>query len=149
MAITAAITGFGAKLQIGDGATPVEAFTTIAEVKNISGPSSTLETVDATNQDSTVAVALGVPARERIASMFDEGTVQIDGNFIADNVQHLAIRNDQRKGTRRNFKLQFSDPTPQVAAFAGFITAFSREHPFDAVASFSMTVTLTGVTTWT
>lgn len=52
MAATVGTSGFGTLLKVGDGASPTEAFTAIAEVKSISGPSMSMETIDATHMES-------------------------------------------------------------------------------------------------
>ena len=42
MAATTGTSGFGTLLQVGDGASPTEAFSTLAEVTGLSGPSHSL-----------------------------------------------------------------------------------------------------------
>jgi predicted secreted protein len=146
---TGAVRGHGALLKIGDGATPAEAFVTIAEIQSITGPSGTLETVEIVTHDTAKVPSTGqVPVAEYLATVFREGSISFNGIFLADNTQHLALRNDQRNGIKRNFQLLFTDVVAQTAAFAAHITELSREHPATAEARFSATLQISGLITW-
>jgi hypothetical protein len=97
------ISAFGTALQIGNGGTP-EAFTTIAEVINISGPTLSLETIDVTSHGSTDAW------REFVAGLKDPGEITFDINFVPTGATHsysTGLINDYDDRTLRNSSLFF------------------------------------------
>ena len=76
---TKAVTSHGTLLKVGDGASP-EVFATIAEVKDISGPGTTLSTEDATNHDSG-------GWREPVPTLLEGGEVTFDLNYYGGTTQ--------------------------------------------------------------
>lgn len=138
---SSAVSGFGTLLQIGDGATPTENFTTIAEVKSISGPSLSADTIDVTNMSSPNGW------REFIQGPKDGGEVTFDVNFLPTNATHNAatgLLRDFKNGTRRNFKLVFPNPGNTTWQFAAIVTGFEVSAPVDDVLGASITLKLTG-----
>ena len=73
-----AISAFGTLLKVGDGG-GTEVFTTIAEVKEISGPSISVDTVELTTHSSSGAW------KEYLPTLIDAGEVTFDVNFIPTN----------------------------------------------------------------
>lgn len=141
--MTLAKIGYGTQLKMGDGASP-EVFTPIAEVHNFGGPGKSQEAVDATHTDS--------PSRtkEKIAGMAEEGDITIDINWVPsdatqDNTDGL--RSKIGSATPTNFEMVF--PDAEQAAFAGIITDMSPAQPIEDRMTASVTITPTGVITWT
>lgn len=77
---TGAKSAYKTQIQISDGASP-PVYTTIAEVKDIQGPSITVDTIDVTSHDSVDGF------REFVAGMIDGAEVTLDCNLIADATQ--------------------------------------------------------------
>ena len=123
---TNADAAWGTLLKIGDAATPVEAFTTIAEVRDITGPGLTMDTVDVTNHDST-------DAWEEVV-----GTIKRSGNVtFTINYDPVAATHDATTGLLkdfddrllRNFQLVFTDTGTTTWAFAAYIVGFTPNNP--------------------
>lgn len=107
------------KVQRGDGATPTEGFTTIAEVTQFKGPSEKAPQLDATSFDSS--------AMEFIAGLPDNGELSFDVNFVGTDAQQQGLRTDLRAGTKRNFKIVLNDQpsggsNPTSVLFAAIVT---------------------------
>ena len=144
---TKAVTAKAVKLQRGDGVTPTEGFTTIAEVTSLNGPNESAEQIDVTSFDST--------AREFVAALVDSGEVSFDMNFVGENAQQQGLRTDQRAGTKRNFKLIIPDRTLEAScstcAFAAIVTALSgpQASGVDGAIPQSCTLKVSGTPAWT
>lgn len=121
----------------------------VVELTSISGPTETLDTIDLTSHDSTLAF------REFVAGLHDGGEISIEGNFIPTNggVQHH-MHEDFQSGTAKDFIIKFpawvdtSHEYPEITG-SGIITAFSPDFPFDGKISISATIKVTGVPTLT
>jgi predicted secreted protein len=139
--MTDAISGYGTLFQVGDAATP-EVFTTIAEIKSISGPSLSLDTADATNMASTGGW------REVIPTILNGGDITLEVNYDPADATLGAgsggLIDDMENKTLRNFKLVMSDSGTTTWTFAGYVTAFSPDFSFDDVVTASITVTISG-----
>lgn len=141
--MTLAKIGFGTQFKMGDGNSP-EVFTTIAEVHGFSGPGKSQEAVDATHTDSPDRT------KEKITGIAEEGDIQIDINWIPsdatqDNTDGL--RSKIGSATPTNFQMVF--PDSEQAEFAGIITDMSPTSPIEDRMTASVTITPTGVITWT
>ncbi len=105
--MTAGVVGLGTLLKIGDGATP-EVFTTIAEVKDITGPGLTREFAEFTNQSSAGGY------REYKPTFKNSGDVTFKCNFLPDDATQgfstTGMLKDYEDGTLRNFELVYPDP---------------------------------------
>lgn len=137
MAATAGTSGFGTLLKIGNGAT-VEVFTTIAEVRNISGPGLSLETIEATHMESPSGY------REYLPSFKEPGEVSFDLNFLPSNTQHKGLKADMDARTKRNFKLVWPNTAGTTWSFSGYITSFQPTAGIDEVLTASCTIKVTG-----
>lgn len=121
-AVTAAI---GTLLKLGDGATS-ETFTTIAEVRDIDGPTLSAEEIDVTNHSTTGNYA------ESIAGLLDAGTVSFDVNYLPANATHNATDGllDEFENRRRsNYQLVLTDSANTTQAFNAFVQQFSMRFP--------------------
>lgn len=137
---TSAISAHGTQLKVGDGADP-EVFTTIAEVKDISGPPQTMDTEEVTNHDSG-------GWKEYIPTLLDAGEVTFDVNYTGDTSQ-TSLRTDQQARTLRTWNIVIPFDTPETLEFSGYITNFSYNFPVAGVASGSLTIKVTGAITST
>lgn len=138
--MTSGISAFGTLLKIGDGG-GTEVFTTIAEVKDISGPSLKLDTEEVTSHSSTGGW------REYIATLLDAGEVTFDVNFIPTNATHSqtsGLLKDLKNKTLRNFQLVFSNVGATTWAFSAFVTGFEPAEPVEGVLAASVTLKITG-----
>lgn len=134
---TAAVGSHGALLKIGNGAQS-ETFTTIGEVKDISGPSTTLNTEDVTSHDSGGWT-------EFIGTTKDGGEVTFDINYFSAATQDQ-LETDLANATRRNFQLErpLSGGLKDTRSFAAYVTAFEPSSPVSGVLTASVTLRTTG-----
>ncbi len=139
---TSAISSHGTLLKIGDGAGS-ETFTTIAEVKDISGPSYELAVEEVTNHDSA-------GWREYIPTLLDVGEITFDINYYSATTQDQ-LETDLRAKTKRNWKLVFPLPASgtDTRAFAAYITGIELQAPVEGVLSMSLTLRPVGADTKT
>lgn len=141
--MTQAVSAYGTLLKIGDGGGS-EVFTTIAEVTNITGPGSELETIDVTSHDSTGA------KREFIAGLIDMGEITLSLNFNALTTQGFAggLYNDHMSRTKRNFQLVLPTTSNKTGSFAAYVTNFEPDAPVDGALTADVTLKVTGAVTW-
>lgn len=140
-----AIAGFGTLLQIGDGATPTENFTTIAEVRDISGPALALNTVEVTHHGSPGHFA------EFVGTTLSGGEVTFTINFLPTHPTHNAATGllaDMLSRTVRNFQLVFPDPGATTWSFSALVTAFTPAEPVQDALTASVTLQITGEPTF-
>lgn len=140
---TSAVSSFGTLLQIGDGATPTENFTTIAEVLDISGPSLSADTEDVTNHDSAGKT------EEVIVTILRNGEITFDLNWIPTHATHnttAGLHRDYKNRTRRNFKVVLTNPSASVIGpFAAYVIGFETDQPVGGKLGASITLKPTGV----
>lgn len=137
MSTTQGTSGFGTLLKIGDGG-GTEVFTAIAEVKSISGPSLSLETIDATHMSSPSG------HREILPSFKNAGEVSFDVNFLPGVGTQASLFTDWTNRTLRNFQLAFPDGNSTVWSFAAYVTNLSVNAPMDDVLGASVTLSISG-----
>ena len=135
---------FGAEFQRGDGATPTEAFTAVADILDISGPTVEVEEIDVTSHGSPNRW------REFIPGLKNGGEVTFELNFQADETTHTQIQTDINSNQVRNYRIVLPaiDATTYQWTFAGFPTAFEPEVPFEDKATASVTFKVTGQVTF-
>lgn len=136
-----ALNSFGTLLKIGDGATPTEGFTTIAEVLDISGPALKANTEDVTSHSSTGGW------EESIPTTLAAGEVTFDVNFIpttATQSQTSGLLRDLKNKTKRNFQLVFPDTGSTTWPFAAYVTGFEPKAPVKGKLSAAVTLMITG-----
>lgn len=130
----------GTLLQIGDGATPTEGFTTIAEVKDID-LGLAQEPIEVTNHSSTDGW------RERIGGLLDGGEVTFEVNFLpADDTQDFpaGLLKDMVDRTKRNFKVVFTDTANTEWLIPALVSSFEPSAPVDGALTASVTLTAAG-----
>ena len=141
--MTDAVIGHGAILKRGDGAGS-EAFTAIAEVISISGPSFSRDVVDATHMGSTSGW------REFIGGLKSAGEVSFEINYnpaVASHDSSGGLIDDIDQTAARNFKLVFPNADTTEWAFSGWMTSFDINIPLEDRMTASCTIALSGVPT--
>lgn len=140
----AAFASYGSLLQMGDGATPTEIFTTIAGVKDISGPAMSRDLEEVTSHSSPNGYEEHVPTIKR------SGEVTFDLNFDPANATHgtaatgLAGKVDADDPT--NYRLVFPriGTTGYQWVFAAYVTGFETSAPVAGIFGASVTMKITG-----
>jgi predicted secreted protein len=137
--MTSALAAFGTLLKMGNGVTTTaETFTTIAEVKDISGPSLSLNTVDVTAHD-------GSGWRDFVATLLDGGEVTFEVNYVPTNATHnntAGLIKMMTGRTLRNYQLVF--PGPTTWTFPAYVTGFEPAAPVDGALTASVTMKISG-----
>lgn len=134
--MSSGMSAFGTELEIGDGGTP-EAFTTVAEASNFSGPDLSLDPLEITHHGSEA------PWKEFVGGLLDGGQLSLDVNFIPTDHSHAGDHADSILHTMtnrsvRNFKLTWPDAT--IWSFAALVIAFSPKAPVDGKLAASITL---------
>ena len=137
---TSAVSSHGTFLKVGDGAGGGEAFTTIAEVLDITGPGTTLNTEDATSHDSA-------GWKEIIPTLKENGEVTFDINYYKHATQ-TSLRADLEARTKRNFQLVFPGSVAETASFSGYVTSFEYAAPVEGILRASATIAVSGGITY-
>lgn len=132
---TQAISGVGAELQYGDGAS-VETFTKFAEVNRIAGPTMVRNLIRATSLDSTGGY------EEYIPGLRDGGEVTANANYRRDSYDTLLA--DFESDTARNYRIVLPDTDGTTFEFAGFIMQFPLTIPPDDKVTYDITIKITG-----
>lgn len=111
----------GSLLEMGDGGTPTENFTVIAEITDISKSGAKADTVDVTNMQSPSGY------REFISGFRDAGEIDLTANWITEDAQQQALQTKFDSGAKVNFKIVLPQDaggttTPGNYAFAAIVT---------------------------
>ena len=114
-----------------------EAFTTLAEVTNITPPAIARDTVDATHMESPEAW------REFIAGLKDGGEGSVEMNFVPGTNAAALMAELDLSGSSAVKNRQIAFPNGSIFAFAAILTGFEPEAPIDdkmvATATFKVT----------
>jgi hypothetical protein len=117
MPASTAISAFGTLLQIGDGAVS-EAFTTVGEVTDLSGPKRSMSIKKFLTHSSPGA------AMEAIGVSIDNGSVTFTTNYVPTNATHVKLLADQAAFTKRNFKMVLPDAGNTTWCFTALVKDF-------------------------
>ena len=134
---------YGTTIKIGDDGTS-ETFTAIAEVKDITPPQMSKDSIEVTSQDSTSGF------REFIPGWKDAGEVSFEANWLPNAATHdgttglLASFNDD---LNHNWLIVLPTAVSITLAFTGHVTNFEPDLPMEDGAGLSATIKLTGVIT--
>jgi len=130
---------FGTQFKRGDGATPTEVFTTIANVTSISGPERSRETIDVTAHDSPDGWM------EFIGGLKNGGEIQLEVNYDPAEDSH-DLDDDFNDSQPRNYQLVIlpGDPDEHTWSLPGILTNLSDEFPYDDKMSRKVTVKVSG-----
>lgn len=131
----------GAQLQAGDGGSP-ESFTTIAEVRDISGPDLSADTEDVTPHDAVDGI------EEFIPTILRTGEVTFPVNFVPSHATHAdaagGLIHAWRNRTKKNYRLVMSPAIGYTWSFAAYVTGFSPGNPVAGAATADVTLKVTG-----
>lgn len=125
---------------MGDGAAP-ENFTTVAEVKDITGPAQSTDVQDVTNQSSPGGYEEIAPTIRR------SGEVDFDVNFIPGDATHnattgmIAALNNK---TKKNWYLQLNNIGANYWSFAAYCIGFQTKAPVAGVLAGTVKLKITG-----
>lgn len=143
MAATTGKIGLGVVIKMGDGAGS-EVFTAIANVADISGPNTTMETVDTTHLGSTGGY------REFLAHLKDGGEITLTCHFDPNHATHddaSGLRSKFDNRTLTNFQIDmsaaFSTGDNQID-FAAYVTSLGNSFAVDNVISMDVTLKVSG-----
>jgi predicted secreted protein len=133
-----AIFAQGTLLKIGDGATPTESFTTIAEVKSIDGPKFDTDDVDVTTHDTSDGF------HEYIPGLKEGGELGFAINLVPTHATHslatgLLGRYMEDGDKRHNFQLALPDGAT-VWTIPGYVKTFGIGAPVDNVLSADVSI---------
>lgn len=123
--------------QVGDGATPTEAFATLAEVKSISGPTTAVAKVD------TSSLSSGVWKRAKPGSI-DPGDISCSLQFDPRDTGHSALMNQMKARTIKNYKIVFPVDPEWELSFTGFVTGFEITFESDQMILADVTFAIDG-----
>lgn len=137
-----AIGGMGIALKRGDGATPTETFTAIAEVKNVSGIGVEMGTFDATVHSRTDFFTKLKPALKTLKP------ITIEVNWLPTEVTHKnasgGVLYDLDQRAQGNWQIVFPDSGSTTWTFKAMVTDISIEAPTAEGLAGSITLTPTG-----
>jgi hypothetical protein len=139
--------GYKSKLAYGDGGTPTELFTEVAEQTSLEPPDTTTDEVEFSNQDSPNY------RKEFKPTWIDGGECVCTCNYIPSNITQQAPRTDRDNQTIRNWRINLRDPISgaidQTITFQGYVKSYKLNtiSPADKM-ELSFTVRVTGAETW-
>jgi hypothetical protein len=145
MPVSQGIAAFGTYLKLGDGGSP-ENFAIIAEISDISGPGSKVNTAKLTNHSSPNAF------EEIVPTTIDPGTFKITGNFTPLAVTqgyNTGLLRDFLNRNKRNFQLVWPNVSNTTMSFAAYVTDFDTKNPVSGSLEFTASVEITGMPVWT
>lgn len=128
-------------MKIGDGGTPTENFTTIAEVMDIEGPGISLATAEVTNQSSPGGF------REKIGTVKDGGQITFSINYVTTEGTHdpsTGLLKDLIDKTKRNFKLVFPDTGATEWLLPCLVVNVTPSLPVDGALTAAITLEVAG-----
>lgn len=144
--MTNAISGPGFLLQVNDAAAGNSGnFTTVAEVKDITGPAVSLDVLDVTNQDSPGGFEEIIPSIRRA------GDVDFDVNFDPASGTHdgtTGLLYLAKNKLKRGWRLLLNDPDDTYIAFDAYVVNFQMKAPVAGVLAATTKLRVTGEPQW-
>lgn len=132
----AGIDAFGTQWAMHDGAST---YVDVAEVTSISVLDVSVDSIDTSSHDSPSQW------REFVAGMKDGGELSMEINY--DPALHGTIFS--ALGAERNHRITLSDSGAATVAFAGFISGFSADAPYDDKLAATVSIKVSGAVTIT
>lgn len=126
---------YGTLMQLGDGADP-EVFTTIAYVRDISGPEVDLGTEEITNHS-------GNGWRAFVGTVKGGGEVTFPLNFTSDDT-HYALKDVYDSAVEANFRIVFPTDANDTDEFAALVTGLGKSAAVEGVLAWDVTLQVTG-----
>jgi Lambda phage tail tube protein, TTP len=139
--------GYKSKLAWGDGATPTEVFTEIAEQLSVEPADTQTDEVEFSNQDSLDF------RKEFKPSWIDGGELTVTCNYIPGDTTQAKLRDDRDGQIIRNWRINVADPLTgdinETITFQGWVKSFKLGtiSPADRLEC-SGTIRVTGPETW-
>lgn len=115
------------------------AWVRVTEVRSITGPGKTRDTIDVTNLDSTGGY------REFIGGFRDGGTVQLNCNFTRDGYD--LMNDDFESDDIQNYEIVFSDDENTTFEFSGLVTEVPTDINPDEAVTYTVTIKISGQVT--
>lgn len=122
-------------------------YTTIAQVRDISGPGTTADQIEVSHRDDQW--------RRFKAGMRDGGELTFDIVFDPDLASHdptlsTSIYAALANGTSQTFRITYPGvaTATTTATFGGFVSGFELDTPMEDAQSASMTIKISGAITW-
>lgn len=134
----------GTQLQMATVGAPT-VFTTVAQIRTISGPGGDTDEIDVTTHDSAAGF------KETLAGFKDPGEISIEGILDASAATHdgttgLAAR--YTDGATVNWKMILPDTGSSTLTFPGWVKNFTIDSSFDDALKFSATIRVAGAITF-
>jgi hypothetical protein len=132
-----ALDAFGAVLKLGT--------TTIGGLLDVEGPSLERKVIDTTNHGSPNGWMQYLPGLK------DGGEVTFSVLFDPDDTSHTSaglVNNLATATAVVSWSLTFSDPTPAVWSFSGFVSKFTPKAPVDGALTADVTIKVSGQPTF-
>lgn len=111
-------------------------FVSISNITGFSGPGGAAAVIDVTNLAST--------AHEKKMGLPDEGQFSLDINYDPDDASHIALRAARAARTRCEFRVTYTDNTPDIDTFFGYVLGFALQGAVDDVVKASVTIEIDG-----
>jgi len=115
----AGIASLGTTIARGDGASPTEVFTVVAQVVSISGLPLSQDLVDTTTLSSVNRF------EEAVSTVIRTGEVELGLNFNPVEATHTQFITDMQAGTIINFRIVFSDVANTGWTLPAFVVGFN------------------------
>lgn len=128
--------GFLLKVSVHNAAS----YTTIAEMKDISGPEQTADLVDVTNQSSPNNY------KEWLPTLLDGGHLTGPCNFIPTDASQTGLLTDLQARTLMDFE-QTMGTTGKAFFFSGYVVKFGVKLPVANVVASDIDIKITGPVT--
>jgi len=145
MSATQGWAGLGTLLKRGSGASP-EVYSTIAEVKDITGPNLTMEFAEFTHQMSTSGY------REYKPTFLNSGDITFKCNFLPDTPSQgwntSGLLKDYADKTLRSFQILFPDTGATMATFSAYVASLQPTAPIAGALEMNVTLRVTGPVVW-
>lgn len=127
-----AFSGVGTKFQVWTNA----AWSNIAEINSITGPSMSRTTIDVTSLDSTGGY------REFITGFRNAGTVSLSMNFTRATLD--VMKNAFESNTIGNYRIALPDVENTTIEFEGLVTEMPLTVPMDDKVTMTVTIQISG-----
>lgn len=124
------------------GVALIHGITEIAQIRSMSGPSLTLDTVDVTSHD-------GDGWEEHLPTILRSGTVTFELLFDPDDASHAGLLTEMIGREAEAFEVWFPDDAFTAWGFFAYVTGFSPSAPVEDALTGSVTLKLTGEPTLT
>jgi len=136
---SSAFWAYGSLLQAGDGAVS-EAFTSIAEITELTPPQMSRDEIEVSHYSSTSGY------REFIAGWRDGGEVSAKANWLPTNATQdgtTGLLESFNDDVVHNWKIVLPGSVATIS-FSGFLTAYEPDLPMEEQGSLSFTIKITG-----